>query len=158
MIMINSKVFGELSYDVYWQRDYSIDFLKKERKVILAIDGDNDMDFEESQYRAFEELEANKDAIVKKVEDQLFKHYLSECDENRAKFGSDASCLSPVIYEKENLEDLVNLKQVIIMESFDENSREIGFVFDAKWNPELGVGVKVVNGEVELVGTQDIVL
>ena len=158
MKQINDSVFGPISYDVLWRRDYQVPFLRKERAVVLVVDGDDDADFEDAQYEAFKEFEANSNAILEEVEKALFEYYSSICTENREKFGSQADELSPVISKREELEGLVSFKQIIIMESFDTQSREIGFVLDAIWNPELGVGIKVVNGKVESVGTQDIVL
>lgn len=158
MKKLTDSVFGTISYDVLWRRGYQAPFLRKEREVVLVITGDDDADFEIAQYEAFTEFEANRLTIVEAVEEALFKYYFSICTENREKFGSQADELSPVISKREELEDLVSLKQIIVMESFDTESREIGFVLDAIWNPELGVGIKVVNGKVEAVGTQDIVL
>jgi len=40
------------------------------------------------------------------------------------------------------------------METFDESERHIGFIFDATWEPELGIGVKVKNGDMLEVGNQ----
>ena len=158
MKQVTDSVFGAINYDVLWRRNYQLPFLRKEREIILVIAGDDDADFEDAQYEAFKEFEANRLEIVEEVEEALFKYYLSICTENREKFGSQADELSPVISKREELDDLVSLKKIIVMESFDTESREMGFVLDAIWNPELGVGIKVVNGKVEAVGTQDIVL
>lgn len=155
---IKDDKFGKITYDHYWCKNYSIPFLGKERDVVLVIDGDEDADFEESQYIAFDEFNLHKESIVREVESAVFKHYMSVCGENRQRFGEQADELSPEISSSLELEKIVKLKQVVVMESFDLDDRKIGFLFDALWEPELGVGVIVTNGSVFEVGTQDIVL
>lgn len=44
------------------------------------------------------------------------------------------------------------------MFSDEGEDEKIGFVFDASFDPELGVGVLVSNGNVDDVDVQDIVL
>ena len=141
-----------------WRRNYQVPFLTTERAVVLVVYGEDDADFEDAQYEAFKEFEANSNVILEEVEKALFEYYSSLFAGNREKFESQADEMSPMISKREELDDLVSLKKIIVMESFDTESGEIGFVLDAIWNPELGVGIKVVNGKVEAVGTRDIVL
>jgi hypothetical protein len=45
-----------------------------------------------------------------------------------------------------------------VMSAFDADARQIGFIFDATFDPQLGLGVLLTNGSVEAVDTQDILL
>lgn len=158
MLTIEHQVFGKLIYDIYWKRDFSISFLNKEVQVTLVVAGDEDADFEECQIQAFQEFNQDITKITVDVENSIYQYYLSVCDENRMRFGEQSDELSPLINELRELEPLITLKQIIVVESFDINEREIGFVIDAMWEPELGIGVKCVNGKVVEVGNQDIIL
>jgi hypothetical protein len=158
MIEIDDKVFGKMIYDIYWKRPYTLYFLSKDRDISLVIDGDEYGDFEDSQYKAFENFEKVKSALMLDVENSLYEYYLANVAENRSKFGGQADELYPIISSKKELDNLLKLKQVIVMESFELDDLSIGLVFDAKWEPELGVGVKLVNGKLVEIGHQDIVL
>lgn len=158
MIEIDDKVFGKIVYDIYWKRPYSLFFLGKDRYITLVIDGDKDGDFEDSQYKAFKWFEESKSSLMIDVENRLYEYYLANLSENRARFGDQADELSPMIFSKDGLEGLLQLKQAIVMESFDLDDLSVGLIFDSKWEPELGVGVKIVNGKLAEVGHQDIVL
>ncbi|KEQ12244.1 hypothetical protein GZ78_27855 [Endozoicomonas numazuensis] len=158
MIEIDDNVFGRIVYDLYWKRSYTLSFLNKDRDITLVIDGDEDGDFEDSQYKAFQNFEAIKTSLIPDVEDNLFKYYLANISENRDKFGIQSDKMAPLIFNKEGLDTLLDLKQVVVIESFDSNDLNIGLVFDAKWEPELGIGVKLINGKLVEIGYQDIVL
>lgn len=158
MIEIEDEVFGKIAYDIYWKRSYTLPFLGIDRDISLVIDGDEDSDFEDSQYKAFESFEEVKSALMLGVENGLYEYYQSNVSENRAKFGEQADELSPIISSKEELNNLLKPKQVIVMESFELDDLNIGLVFEAKWEPELGIGVKLVNGKLVEIGHQDIVL
>lgn len=45
-----NKIFGELRYETSFERDYSLIFLGETRNVTLIVNGDEDVDFEKSQY------------------------------------------------------------------------------------------------------------
>ena len=48
--------------------------------------------------------------------------------------------------------------EIVVQQSFGAEERVIGLLFRCTWEPELGLAVKIVNEEIEEVGTQDIVL
>jgi hypothetical protein len=56
------------------------------------------------------------------------------------------------------MQDLVSLRCIKVMSAFDIVARQIGFIFDAGFDPQLGLGVRVTNGFVETVGAQDFLL
>jgi hypothetical protein len=158
MDTVNHAVFGEIFFDVYWKRNYSLTFLSNAIVVTLIIDGDADAEFEDNQFSAFDEFERIKVSLIKDVEERCFQHYMSVCDENRKRFEAQAEELSPAIRTKDDLNGILSLKQIIVIESFDLAERKIGFIFDASFEPELGIGVECTNGQITNIGHQDIVL
>nr|WP_158699627.1 hypothetical protein [Pseudomonas aeruginosa] len=56
------------------------------------------------------------------------------------------------------MQGLISLKRIKVMSAFEAGVRQIGFIFDAVFDPQLGIGVLVTNGSVEAVDTQDILL
>ena len=58
----------------------------------------------------------------------------------------------------EDIREMVNLKYLKVIYTEIGEDRELGFIFDASFDPELGIGVLVSNERVVEVGVQDIVL
>ncbi len=151
-------VFGKIIYNTYWNRAYNVFFLGKEVMVTLVIDGDEDGEFEPSQVLAFQYFDKNKSILMKAVEEMLFKNYKETYKENRMRYTDNADEVLPEISSANQLSEVISITKVIISETFDEESKEVGLMFDASWEPELGIGVKIINGDVAEVGTQDIIL
>lgn len=152
------KTFGDLQFGIYWSRPFKIGFLGKEREVELVVDGDEDSDFEPTQHAAFVEFERLLPELMDDVEDQLFTHYVQERDELCTRYSNRADEVCPIIDDARELDRLLTLKQVIVMESLGSDERRIGLVLDAVFEPELGIGVKIIDGKVSEIAEQDIVL
>ncbi|WP_227505622.1 DUF6985 domain-containing protein [Acinetobacter calcoaceticus] len=62
------------------------------------------------------------------------------------------------IAELESIKKMVILKCLKIIHTEIGEDRQLGFIFDSIFDPELGIGVLVINEQVVEVGVQDIVL
>lgn len=51
---INDPIFGKLEYDYIWSKDATINFFGKEVEVSLIIEGVEDGEFEDDQYKAYQ--------------------------------------------------------------------------------------------------------
>ena len=152
------KMFGDLQFDIYWSRPYKVRFLGKERDVELVVDGDEDSDFEPAQHAAFAEFERLLPELMGDVENELLTHYVERRVELCARYSDRADEVCPFIDDARELDQLLILKQVIVLESFGSDERQIGLVLDAVFEPELGIGIRIVNGRVSQIAEQDIVL
>jgi hypothetical protein len=158
MTQISHNIFGNINYDVYWCRDYVVPFLGELVPVRLVVDGDEDAEFEQSQIQAFIEFEKNISILMKEAENSLLTFYQENLQENRKRYPDNFEEVLPVITNKEELSSVLSFIKIVVAETFDENEREIGLMFDATWEPDLGIGVKLVNEKIAEVGTQDILL
>ena len=88
----------------------------------------------------------------------MYEYYLSVYEEYRDNYGEDADDYAPIVNEEIKMKELLNFQSVYIPYQFDENELEVGMLFDSKWEVELGIAVKIINGEVSEIGYQDIIL
>lgn len=141
---VNDKVLGELTFDLFWSRSYGVDIFGRRRDVVLIVQTFGDHEISDNQRDTFEDFEKNKVKIISDVENDVFNY----CKDS---FDPAANAVSDVA-------GLVDLLKIKIMSTDVGEDREIGFIFGASFDPELGVGVLVSNGKVKDVDVQDIVL
>lgn len=113
----------------------------------------------ETQRLAYREFISNEAAVCSAVEDAVFKYYNDRLDEFRGGFDvTEFNQKCPQIDEVLDMQGLVTLICIKVMYPFDPGVRQIGFIFDAVFDSQLGVGVLVTNGSVESVEAQDFLL
>lgn len=144
MQTLNDKILGQLTFDVMWSRPYNIQIFGLEKSITLVIQTFDDDIITDNQRRTFQVFEKEKYNIISDVEKSLFVYYKSQ-------FNTHATSISEV----SSSVDLLNIK---IMYTEEGEAQEIGFIFSANFDPELGVGVLVSNGKVKNIDVQDIVL
>lgn len=159
MTGISDRDFGELHFDEAWTglcEVFTFGRLCEVELIVQTFDGDPIADI---QRLAFREFNSNKTSISLAVEKAIFNYYLCRIDEYREGFDADeVDIKAPKVYAIDGMRDLVSLRCIKVMSPFDAGARQIGFIFDATFDPQLGLGVLVTNGSVETVDTQDILL
>ncbi|MBD8496062.1 hypothetical protein IFR09_20445 [Pseudomonas syringae] len=159
MSVIQDQDFGELHFDGIWQGVCEVVFLGRRLDVELVIQTFDDAPISQTQRLAYREFVANKASICAQVEEAILKHYLDHLCAYRACFDAhEVDAKAPSVREVEGMRDLVCLRCIKVMYAFDEGVRQVGFIGDATFDPELGLGVLVTNGFVEAVDTQDFLL
>lgn len=155
MNVIKDDVIGILNYNEGNKfRDIKITFFGKENVVSLNIRGDEDTPIQPYQYKAYKEL--YKNSLISNVEDKIFSYYLSEIDEFRNMYEEEADQFAPLIKDKSELSALVSLFAIIIPEN--DKFSEIDMLFTCTWNIDSGVGVRIIDGVVQEVGTQHVAI
>ncbi len=144
-----NDVFGELIYEnLFWRRLYPTEIFGKQINIQLVVDSydDNDdgSDITTNQREAFLNFEKNKKDIIEEIEQAVLSYYKKITNNQMVSF--------------EDIREMVNLKYLKVIYTEIGEDRELGFIFDASFDPELGIGVLVSNERVVEVGVQDIVL
>ena len=159
MSKISDPDFGELQFDEIWTGQCEVALFGEVLEVELIVQTFDDDRISEDQRAAYREFESSKKAICQQVEQAVFDFYTANVESYRECFDSEeVDVKAPIIDSIDGLRDLVTLINVKVMFAFEDGARQIGFVFDATFDPELGVGVLVTNGLVEAVETQDFLL
>jgi hypothetical protein len=152
MDSINDSVFGELDFNGGWVREIEVAFLGVKSSVEVIVEGnDDDETIFDEQRDAFQQL---PEAIVK-AEGAALAHYQSVTEDFRAQFGEQADIKMPRIQTQSELAKLVKLTGIVFPMVLDRGEVTVGFLLECSWDPEHGLGVRIVNGESE-VGTQDL--
>ncbi|EPO8198018.1 DUF6985 domain-containing protein [Acinetobacter baumannii] len=141
---LNDNVFGELyNKELLWLRPYEIEIFHTLYSIELNVYTyeDDGSDITQNQRDTFINFELNKKNILDNVEKEIQKY----------------------CYEKFQIAELEGIKKVIlkylkIIHTEVGEDRKLGFIFDSIFDPELSIGVLVINEQVVEVGVQDIVL
>lgn len=108
-------------------------------------------EFTDIQRQAYIEFINNKEAITDKLLQAIFEYYQSEYEEYRRMYGEMADTYAPIISDKSQLKGLVKPRAICIA---DDENRVLNILFDTKWDIEMGIGIRLVNEEIRLVGVQ----
>lgn len=159
MIDKSDNDFGELHFDEAWIGKCEILIFKRAQEVSLVVQTFDGASISEEQRLVFREFNLNKSTVSSAVEKAVFRYYLCRVDEYRESFDAEeAEIKAPKVYTIDDMQDLVSLRCIKVMSPFDAGMRQIGFIFDAIFDPHLGLGVLVTKSSVEAVDTQDILL
>ncbi len=159
MNVVSDRDFGELHFDGAWTGLCEIVFFGSRFEVELVVQTFDAAPISETQRLAFREFNLNKASISSLVEEAVFSYYLDRLEEYRECFDADeVDAKAPRVRAVDDMQGLVSLRRIKVISAFDAGARQIGFIFDATFDPQLGLGVLVTNGSVEAVDTQDILL
>ncbi|RJG14925.1 DUF6985 domain-containing protein [Paenibacillus thiaminolyticus] len=153
---INDPIFGELEYKYGWSKDTTIHFLGKEIEVALMIDGEEDGEFDEEQYTAYQSLMQNWEQLQLSLLQPILDYY----QQKRHELGYDIALNEnyPLIETIDQLLDMITLEGIVVPYGEIREGRDIGILFNCKWDVENGVGLRLLDEEVIEVGYQDVAI
>lgn len=153
-------LFGDIDYKFAWVGQCAWPFLGIVAGTRMIIPCDEGAEISATQREAYAAFEEHKARMCNAAEEAIFASYRENLPDLRARFGSEfADQLAPEIASAENLSLLVRPSELIIQQSFGKPpERVIGLLFECTWEPSLGLAVKFVDEQLNVVGTQDIVL
>lgn len=145
------KVLGELNYNESWDRKESLRIFEQDYNVELRVYAEEDEEATDIQREAYLLFKNNFD--IRKVEDGIFDYYQKEvCEEYRKILKEQADELAPIINDKKELTKLITPTDLIIF--YCDDCREVGILFECSWDNDAGLGVLIINEEVETIGVQ----
>jgi len=135
------KVFGEIIHDIYFIKDYEITIFDQNHKVKLIVQASTLERITEFHRDTFIEFEKHRFEIIKKLELKAIQY----CGE---KYG---------VSSDKNILSKLSLSSILINYNCDNENRIIGFVINDEYDPEMGIGIEMINEEVHAIGTQHLV-
>jgi len=118
-----------------------------------------------AQSEALHDLLKNEEAIFERTKRVIFRYYsetiypLLESALGVAWEGEEgAEELLPTVREVRDVIPLVQLGSILVHEAREDGSVPVGLRFDCDWDPEHGLGVRVVGRKVEAVGSDYVAL
>lgn len=153
---VNDTVFGELDYELTWFRYTTIEFCGKKADIALLIDGEEDGRFDEEQYIAYKALMQNWEELQYSLLQPILEYY----QQKRYELGYDIEYNEnyPAIETMEQLLEKINLVGITVPYGDIYEERDIGLSFDCTWDEENGLGIRLLDEQVNTVGYQDVAI
>ncbi|WP_427125591.1 DUF2004 domain-containing protein [Priestia megaterium] len=153
---INDPIFGELEYEYGWAKDTIIRFFGKETEISLMIDGEEDGEFDEEQYKAYQALMQNWEGLQPSLLQSILDYY----KQKRHELGYDIRLNEnyPLIETPDQILEMITLDGIIVPYADIFEGRDIGITFSCTWDIENGLGVRLLNEKIIEVGYQDVAI
>ncbi|MGP0576986.1 DUF6985 domain-containing protein [Paenibacillus peoriae] len=153
---VNDPIFGELEYNYSWAKDTTIHFFGKETEIALMIDGEEDGEFDEAQYTAYQSLMQNWEQLQQSFLQPILDYY----QQKRHELGYDTELNEnyPLVETTDQLLEMITLDGIIVPYAGIYEGRDIGILFDCTWDIENGLGIRLLNEKVTEVGYQDVAI
>ena len=153
---IDDPIFGELQYEYVWTKDTIIHFCEKESEISLIIDGEEDGEFDEEQYMAYQALMQNWEDLQPSLLQSILDYY----KQNRHELGFDIELNDkyPLIETPDQLLEMITLDGIFVPYGDIFEGRDIGITFSCTWDAENGLGIRLLNGKIIELGYQDVAI
>lgn len=153
---INDPIFGELVYEYGWAKDTIIRFFGKETEISLMIDGEEDGEFDEEQYMAYQALMQNWEDLQPSLLQKILDYY----KQNRHELGYDIRLNEnyPLIETSDQILEMISLDGIVVPYADIFEGRDIGITFNCTWDIENGLGLRLLNEKIIEVGYQDVAI
>lgn len=154
--MLNDDIFGQIQFEIMWQKKDNYFLYGKEFEITLFIQGEKDEAPTNIQQEAYISFINKKMILMSEIEEKVFEYYQTVCAEYREMYGEEADLYAPIVDEPSQLVGFVKPQSIMIPRSKDK--RIINVLFKTKWDLEMGIGIQLVNERIEIVGVQSDVL
>ena len=154
--MLNDDIFGQIQFEIMWQKKDNYFLYGKEFEITLFIQGEKDETPTNIQKEAYISFINKKMILMSETEEKVFEYYQTVCAEYREMYGEEADLYAPIVDEPSQLVGFVKPQSIMIPRSKDK--RIINVLFKTKWDLEMGIGIQLVNERIEIVGVQSDVL
>ncbi|MBH0156671.1 DUF2004 domain-containing protein [Fictibacillus sp. 5RED26] len=155
-MIMNDSVFGELEYEYGWTKDTFIQFWGKETMITLMIDGEEDGNFDEEQYLAYDAFIQNWEHVQKDMLQSIFTYY----EQRRKELGYDIEVNNhyPKVETIEQLLKMIELDGIVVPYGDLCEGRDIRVTLKCTWDTENSLGVRTLDEKIIEVGYQDIAI
>ena len=153
---INDAIFGELEYEYGWSRVITLDFFGYTTELDLIIDGEEDEQFDEGQYNAYQSFMGNWNDLQINLLDSILTYY----NQKRQELGYDVELNEnyPIVETTDQILGMISLDGIIIPYADIFEARHVGITFNCTWDTENGLGLRLLNEKVTEVGYQDVAI
>ena len=155
-MMINDSIFGKIEHDYKIRTRSKIKFFNNDVDIMLMIAGDDEGQFEDGQYEAYQALINKWNEIQETFLEPILEYY----KQKRKELGYDIELNKnyPEIKSTKELLNYITLVGIKVPYADIYGGRSIGISFDCSWDEENGLGLRLNNEEVIDVGYQDIAI
>ena len=145
--MLNDDIFGQIQFEIMWQKKDNYFLYGKEFEITLFIQGEKDEAPTNIQKEAYISFINKKMILMSEIEEKVFEYYQTVCAEYREMYGEEADLYAPIVDEPSQLVGFVKPQSIMIPRSKDK--RIINVLFKTKWDLEMGIGIQLVNERID---------
>lgn len=153
---MKDEVFGELSFSYGWNGKHFIELNGKMYPLFIKISADSESDISDSQRNAFKEYLNHEHDIWKNALILILDYYLSDIEEYRSMYEDEADDYAPYISTPDDLLSIIKPQGLFLPSK--STKMDLGILLTCTWDEEAGIGLRVKNGKIIEVGSQDIAL
>lgn len=132
--MLNDDIFGQIQFEIMWQKKDNYFLYGKEFEITLFIQGEKDETPTNIQKEAYISFINKKMILMSEIEEKVFEYYQTVCAEYREMYGEEADLYAPIVDEPSQLVGFVKPQSIMIPRSKDK--RIINVLFKTKWDFE----------------------
>lgn len=140
--MLNDDIFGQIQFEIMWQKKDNYFLYGKEFEITLFIQGEKDETPTNIQKEAYISFINKKMILMSEIEEKVFEYYQTVCAEYREMYGEEADLYAPIVDEPSQLVGFVKPQSIMIPRSKDK--RIINVLFKTKWDLEMGIGKRQI--------------
>lgn len=157
---MTDNTFGVIDFDFdYWEGTANITFGGKDPDALLYVFVKEDKVIDPVQYSSYANFLSRWNLIETDLWSKLLAYYQIERD--TLGFSQHDNPCYPEVNTVNELMEMIELTAVIVptKEVCNDvyNGRVIYLAFDCSWDEENGIGVRIVNEEIDDLGHQDYV-
>lgn len=127
--MLNDDIFGQIQFEIMWQKKDNYFLYGKEFEITLFIQGEKDEAPTNIQKEAYISFINKKMILMSEIEEKVFEYYQTVCAEYREMYGEEADLYAPIVDEPSQLVGFVKPQSIMIPRSKDK--RIINVLFKA---------------------------
>ncbi len=153
---MKDEIFGEIEYEFGWSTVINIDFYGNPVEVDLKIDGEEDGQFDEGQYIAYQAFMKS----WKEKQQHILNSILTYYGQKRNELGFDIEVNKnyPLVETTSEILEMISIDAIVVPYADIFDGRDIGMAFNCSWDTENGLGIRLLNEKVTKVGYQDVAI
>lgn len=138
--MKKDKVFGDIFYDYGWRKKEEIKFWNIEREIEINAVAYIGEDITEIQRKEYEWLKNNLELISEACLTRINEYILENYSSYDIKFKDIPKLISPI--------------EIL----FERDEKVIGILFNCDFDKENGIGIRIKDRKITMIGYQNTVL
>ena len=112
--MLNDDIFGQIQFEIMWQKKDNYFLYGKEFEITLFIQGEKDEAPTNIQKEAYISFINKKMILMSEIEEKVFEYYQTVCAEYREMYGEEADLYAPIVDEPSQLVGFVKPQSIMI--------------------------------------------
>ena len=118
--MLNDDIFGQIQFEIMWQKKDNYFLYGKEFEITLFIQGEKDEAPTNIQKEAYISFINKTMILMSEIEEKVFEYYQTVCAEYREMYGEEADLYAPIVDEPSQLVGFVKPQSIMIPRSKDK--------------------------------------